>query len=276
MRKLFSSIIICFIFTVSSISQNVTIYIVDREDYQFERVQKKIVSQEETGLDYRQVVLVYDNNKKEVIDGQGSYILKEPTREELKEIVAKAIQNLYSGNSGIHSKEENPHINDNDPFNKILGLYWGMEIEDAVTKLKEIGVTSWTKAKDDDIICIKNITWDGVTFCSMKLGSMTSNKQKKYLSTISFGQICQTSEEAKSLRESIAVGLRIKYGASSVSEEIDSNKFKRYTVYQQGDVRISRINLCVNKIADGAYAVVLVYMGQLDAFKRVKRDNDGF
>ena len=260
---------------VIAFSQNVTIYLVDRDDFDFSDVQITVKSQKEAETDFKTLVLVYDSYRKEVIGGWGSYENMKPTNEELKKIVNDAILDMYNGKHQIRYSERH-NSSATSPFDGILGLRWGMKIESAVNQLQKMGLSPWRQNGDNSIVCIHKTSWNGILYDAVWLDYMTSNKQNKYLFTINFMKILDNASSAKSTRDSIAIGLTLKYGAKAVKEEIDDNGFKSYTVYEEigREIKsISRIQLFISADSDG-YVVILAYYGAIEASKMVIKDND--
>ncbi len=261
---------------VIAFSQNVTIYLVDRDDFDFSDVQITVKSQKEAETDFKTLVLVYDSYRKEVIGGWGSYENMKPTNEELKKIVNDAILDMYNGKQQIRYSERH-NSSATSPFDGILGLRWSMKIESAVNQLQKMGLSPWQQNGDNTIICIHRTSWEGILYDAVWLDYLTSNKQNKYLYCISFMKLFDDARSAKSTRESIANDLKLKYGEESVKEEIDDNGFKRYSVWEEigWEVSASRIQLFINKLPDsGGYAVSLIYSGLGEASKMVIKDND--
>lgn len=104
-------------------SQNVTVYVVDRDDFDFKNIEVKVVTQKEAQVDFNTLVLVYDRYRDEVIGGYGSYKNYRPSNKELKKIIDDAVLDLYNGVFRIRCTEMNPK---NKGFDGILGLRWGM------------------------------------------------------------------------------------------------------------------------------------------------------
>lgn len=102
---------------------------------------------------------------------------------------------------------------------------------------------------------------------------MVSNKQNKYLCDLSFTRFCNSAQEAKQIRESIAGAFIMEFSRDNVKEEIDENGFKKYTVWQEvgSEIKVSRINLFVGKV-DGIYATCLSYNGWLEASQVIENE----
>lgn len=247
-------------------SQNVTIYMVFTDDSDFSNVTQTIATQEEAETDYNTLIAVYDKKRDEYIGVCGSYLDMIPTKEELKKIVDNAIQNLYKGT---------PLTQLRDPFNRVLGLNWGMTIENIIDELENIGLFSYRQVADNKIIYDQKVAWEGTLYDAVRLSYFISNKQNKYLWGIEFMKICNSAEEAKRLRDEIKIGLSIKYRSERMKEEIAKNKFKYYMFFDS--FGSSRINLSIGKNTfTNKYAVILWYNGLLKASECVRKDNEGF
>lgn len=100
------NVLLCFFLFIASeiFSQNVTVYTVCTEDSDFSKVTQTITTQEEAETDYKTLILGCDNHRKEIIGSGGSCFDIIPTKEELKEMVNDAIQNLYKKQSQNQSK----------------------------------------------------------------------------------------------------------------------------------------------------------------------------
>ena len=84
-----SLIIIFFLFFSKTIySQSVTIYIVDRDDFELKNIETRVVSQEEADTEYHTLVLVYDSFRKEFLKLQA----KEARQEILNNINWDAVK----------------------------------------------------------------------------------------------------------------------------------------------------------------------------------------
>lgn len=265
-------IIIFFLFlSKNTYSQSVTVYIVDRDDIELKNIETKIVSQEEAETEYSTLVLVYDKYREEIIGGWGSYQTKRPTKSEFKQIINNAVMDLYNNIKQIRCTEINPK---NAKYDGVLGLRWGMNINDALSHLNTMSLSDVHQADDDHLIILNSVFWNGVKFDFIRLGYMVSNKQKSYLSEIDFTQLCKNSQEAKKIRDSISSSLYQDFGKENISEDIDENGFKKYTVYQEvsDGVKTGRIFLFIGKV-DKTYAVCLSYEGWTEASENVINDN---
>lgn len=259
-----------FLFMANEVfSQNVTVYTVCTDDSDFSNVTQTTITQEEAETDYKTLILVYDNDRKEIIGGLGSYFNMIPTKEELKKVVNDAVQNSSKETPQTQSKIEKVF---RDPYNKVLGLSWGMTIENAIDELEKIGLFSWRQVADDKIMYVQKVAWEGTFYGAVRLSYFTSNKQNKYLWGIEFMKICNNAEEAKRLRDEIKIGLSIKYGNEMMEEEVGENKFKYYMFFDSFGT--TRINLHIGKSPD-RYAVILWYKGLLKASEYVRKDNEG-
>ena len=255
---------------VIAFSQNVTIYIVDRDDFDFSDVQKTVTSQKEAETDYKTLVLVYDSYREEVIGGWGSYEDRKPTNKEFKKIVNDAIMDLYNGVYRIRCTEINPK---DKGYDGILGLRWGMPMTEALAHLRSMSLTNVEQADAEHLIIFNDVFWYGTRFDCIRLGYMVSNKQNKCLCDLSFTRLCNNAQEAKQIRDAIARVFIMKFGRENIKEEIDENGFKKYTVWQEigPEFKVSRINLFVGK-ANGAYATCILYNGWIEASQVIENE----
>lgn len=257
--------------SVRLVAQNVTIYIVDRDDFDFTNVTRKVVSQQEVETDYKTIVLVYDKYREEVIGGWGTYKEEIPTKSEFKQIVNDAIQDLYNGNIRIRTDATSTNAM-NEKFDGILRLRWGMQIGKAIDKLRSMGLYTWEQVTEDEYQCIQSVSWDGMSYDSVRLGFYTTNCQNRYLTDVRFLKICSTAIEAKKNREIIANFLKYQFG-DAVKEEIGENKFKEYVVMEnKGGYSQSRIHLSINK-TEGSYGIILAYSGIMDIIELINSES---
>ena len=263
-------IILIFFVPMYIYSQNVTVYVVDRDDYDFSNLKIEIAPQNEVGVDFNTLVLVYDRYRDEVIGGWGSYRKFRPSNKEFKQIIDDAVMDLYNGIYRIRCTEINPK---NKGYDGILGLRWGMPIAEALEHLHSMSLTNVEQADAEHLIILDNVFWNGVRFDCIHLGYMVSNKQNKYLCDLSFTRFCNSAQEAKQIRESIAGAFIMEFSRDNVKEEIDENGFKKYTVWQEvgSEIKVSRINLFVGKV-DGIYATCLSYNGWLEASQVIENE----
>ena len=260
--KKFIILLILFI-PISVYSQDVVVYIVDRDDYEFNNIKTKNVSQKEANVDFNTLVMVYDSYRDEIIGGWGSYRKIRPSNKEFKKIIDDAVMDLYHGIRRIRCTEIAPW---NKGFDGILGLRWGMSMSEALAHLRTMSLTNVLQNDDESISIVDEVYWYGTRFDAIRLGYVVSNNQNRILSDLSFTRFCNNAQEAKRIRESIAGALIMKFGRENVKEEIDENRFKKYSVWQKiwSEIRTSRIELFVGT-ADGVYATCLYYNGWSEA-----------
>lgn len=267
----FFTVIFFLFFSKTACSQSVTVYIVDRDDSELKNIETKIISQEEAKTEYSTLVLVHDKYKKEIIGGWGSYHTKYPTKKEIKQIIDNAVIDLYNNRKQIRSTKITLQ---NAKYDGILGLTWGMDLNDALSHLNTMSLSDVHQADDEHLIILNSVFWNGIKFDVIRLGYMVSNKQKPYLSEIGFTRFCENSQEAKKIRDLISFSLYQDFGKDNISETIDENGFKRYTIYQKisDDIKISRISLFIGQ-GDKTYGVCLLYNGWTEALESVMNDN---
>lgn len=271
MKQIIITLVLIALSSARLDAQNVTIYIVDRDDFDFTNVTCKVVSQQKAETDYKTLVLVYDKYREEVIGGWGSYDDKSPTKFELKKIVDDSIQDLYNGNIIIRTDATSIDARDKK-FDGILGLRWGMKIETAINELRGIGLYNWEQVTEDEYQCLQSVSWDGRSYDAVILGFYTTNRQNRYLTDVRFIKLCSTANEAKNYREIIANFLKYQFG-DTVEEEIGENKFKKYVVMEnKGGHSVSRINLSINK-SGGMYGIILNYNGIWEITKLIESES---
>lgn len=273
MRKYIPFFLLSFISCIAIKAQTVTVYIVDRDDYNFSKVQTKVLTQEEAETDLRTIVLVHDSYRKEVIGGWGSYIHKEREELNLKKIVEDAIQDLYDGKNELRI-ENKPNVNSDDSrFDGILGLRWGCMLEEAISKLRTIGISDYEHT-DRAIYYAREIFWEGITYDMLRLEYMTSNKQRKYLTSIRFVKILKTVSEAKKIRESIANLLKFNFGTDNVESSIDETGFQKYTIRKKKtNFSFNAIELDIRNMGN-IYVVSLLYQDVFPACDHINQDNN--
>ena len=244
-------------------SQNVTVYVVDRDDHELSKIKTKIIPQNEIGVDFNTLVLVYDSYRDEIIGGWGSYRKVRPSNKEFKQIIDDAIMDLYNGVYRIRCTEINPK---NKGYDGILGLRWGMPMAEALTHLRSMSFTDLEQVDAEHLRILDNVFWNGTRFDCLLLGYMVSNKQNKYLCDLAFARFCNNAQEAKQIRASIAGEFILEFGKDNVDEEIDKNGFKKYTVLQEigSEIKVSRINLTIVKTGT-FYVTSLYYNGWIEA-----------
>ncbi|MCM1031248.1 MAG: hypothetical protein NC410_07425 [Oscillibacter sp.] len=176
----------------------------------------------------------------------------------------------------IHQYKTRP-----EAFDNILGLQWGMELEDAIHKLQEIGLYSWVQCTNNDIMYLHKTSWNGYFFDGIVLSYLMSNKQKKYLTGISFIKSYNNAEQAKSFRDKIAYSLENKYGKEAITETIGNNKFKCYLIRGYYNTTstfpsFTRIQLEIRtgNEHNNIYIVNLWYNGFFEAGEKIKIDNN--
>lgn len=237
----------------------VTIYYVDRDDYELDNITYDIIPQKDADTEYKTMVLVYDRFRDEIIGGSGSYSDTPPTNAEFKEIINNAIMDLYNGKRQIRCSEAHPL------FDGILGLYWGMNIEHALNHLKSMALTNVHQVPNkESLLIINEVYWNGMKFDFLNLSYMVSNKQKKYLGEISFCHILNSSTEAKNFRNNIYRSISQEFDKEDIQGSLNQDGFKSFTIYQKiGKIKFGRININITKL-DGNYVVSLKYNGWMD------------
>ena len=238
-------------------STKVTIYSIDKYDYDCSDVNRSVISQDAANTSYKTMVLIYDGNKN--IAKWGTNEDKVLSNIDLRKIVDNAVADIKKI----------------DPFDGVLGLRWGMNLELAKSELKPLGLSSWMQLNDNAIMCTYKTSWMGIVYNSVRLGYYISNKQNKYLHNIAFIKLYDNFFDAKLAMEEIAGTLKIKYGEGAVRENIGKNN--GYIVFQNINmIEVSRIKLYVTKMnSDFPYEAMLflIYDDFEKASSLVEKDN---
>ncbi|MDN5285695.1 MAG: hypothetical protein JWR38_1969 [Mucilaginibacter sp.] len=279
-NSLIKLLLFCFLLCSKSIfAQDVTIYTVNRDDYNFENITRKTVTQQSAGTKYKTIVFVYDKYRKENIGGEGFYDEKEPTKDELKIIVKNAISDLYSGKKSLRGKKEeetNPIEKTfgkdyfQKEFHSFLGIPWSTTAPIVISRLQELGYgPNYDSPKG---IYYSDVYYEGVKFKTVKFEFFTSNKQARYLSAADYLIDFLKISDAKIKREEIANILRIKYGSLQI--QTNKEKLTSYIIFENstGGVKIKRIKLDITKY-NNRYLVSLLFYGDVEAAGRVYEEN---
>lgn len=85
-------------------------------------------------------------------------------------------------------------------------------------------------------------------------------------------KFCDSAEKAKSIREDIAISLKLTYGSDALREDVGDNGFKRYEVRAKvGEgITVNRIDLFVSS----KYSVVIKYNGAFEAARAAYNDDN--
>lgn len=243
--------IFCLLGLVSGCQEKkVTIYSIDKNDYNYSHVEQVILSQEAANTKYGTIILVNDGAKniaKWESDDNITFSDSEFRRivESIKESVKR-----------------------DDPFDGILGFYWGMTVDDVVDGLKRLNITSWKWSEGiSNIMGIirkdgngqiskfnvggidvfkENIYCNGVIFDAMFLSfGIFQSENIKRLNEIHLIKGCTDEKEAKSMMETILSALRLKYGYSAVEKGKDEMfRQNTYVIYDPNRKRhIPRIEI---------------------------------
>lgn len=158
-------------------------------------------------------------------------------------------------------------------FDGILGLRWGMRMEDALEHLCSMLPIDSISTDDEAVFIPNTVYWNNIRYDFVRVGYLVSNLQREYLSEICFYKGCGSSKEAKEVRESIMSYFRRRIDADDIEEKIGDDGFKEYLIYQRrsSEVGMSRIRLDIVKMSD-SYVVCLSYGGWLEAAKKVACD----
>lgn len=163
------------------------------------------------------------------------------------------------------------------PIDGILGLHWGMKIEEAINELEKIGLTNWTdidNASIDGTRFIKygqKISCDGILYDGMFLCYLTSNKQNKYLSNIILYKEHNSEEDADFSLKLIADKWEDKYGAKANIEIDESSGTTTFAIYD-GEYSTSTSPRLIAK-KDSTLIIYVYYMGFLEATRIIDMDD---
>ena len=187
----------------------------------------------------------------------------------------EAISKITIENRFAQSQIENEFYSKR-PIDGILGLHWGMKIEEAINELEKIGLTNWI---DDAFVNKDGTRWidygqkiscDGILYDQMSLGYLTSNKQNKYLSCILLHKEHNSEEDADYSLKLIADKWEDKYGAKANIEIDESSRTTTLAIYD-GEYSLSTLpRLIAVKIGT---LIVVNYMGRLEAMHIADMDD---
>lgn len=187
----------------------------------------------------------------------------------------EAIFKITMENRLAQSKSENEYYS-KKPIDGILGLHWGMGLEEAIDELEKIGLTNWI---DDAFVNKDGTRWidygqkiscDGILYDQMSLGYLTSNKQNKYLSCILLHKEHNSEENADYSLRLIADKWEDKYGAKANIEIDESSRTTTLAIYD-GEYSLSTLpRLIAAKIGT---LIVVYYIGRLEAMRIVDMDD---
>ena len=235
------TLIICMFFSTYIYAQNVTIYIVDKDDYDLSNVVVQSVSTSELNMDYKSVVMLYDNSLQKCIGAKGNTTQSFLSSQELAECVTSIMHETLN------------------PFNGILGLYWGMDISGSIQQLNKLGIrvqisdVQKGELKNTNSLSILNVSWNSERYES---GMIFFENNK--LTEIVLGKFHMTAADATLHFEH----LKNKFQSySTVSEIIPTLSGNQYIVT---DGNIGRV--IVTKEYDetiGIYLVLIDYLSDI-------------
>ena len=188
----------------------------------------------------------------------------------------EAIFKITMENRLAQSKSENEYYS-KKPIDGILGLHWGMGLEEAIDELEKIGLTNWI---DTDIVnkdgtrfinYRQKISCDGILYDGMYLGYLTSNKQNKYLNQIFLHKTHNSEEDADFSLKLIADKWEDKYGAKANIEIDESSGTTTFAIYD-GEYSTSTSPRLIAK-KDSTLIIYVYYMGFLEATRIVDMDD---
>lgn len=164
----------------------------------------------------------------------------------------------------------------NDPFNNILGLRWGMNLNDAILKLKELGLSEYETSVNDNGLSVlfnDNVYWDGMWFNHLTLNSFVSNRQQCYLSEIIFSKNLSDIIDAKNIFEQVAVQLRWRFGVDMVKKDFKGGDLIYYIEEDLKGLVMPRVILGRSEYhQEFGYIIALKFNGYMEASKRVYDD----
>lgn len=160
-------------------------------------------------------------------------------------------------------------------FDGILGLYWGMRLENAISELSWIGIRNYQQLDDESILYNQKVAWEMMVYDAVVLSYYTSNKQNKYLSEITFMKAYRNARDASQGIEKIVRYFNDKEDVYNIEPTVDNNGFKEYLIYhKEGAISVSRVQIFIEKnSADNVYVLYLCYNGILEAGYIVHKEN---
>ena len=157
----------------------------------------------------------------------------------------------------------------NDQF-EIFGLQWGMKLEEAITQLQNMGLYKWQQIDEISVKCSQPISWNGILYDYVFLYYSMSNKQNKYIRSISLLKHYDDAQQAETEKMYIVESFRQKYGSEAVhSGYINENG------YSVSDGKYNRISIYVEHTNTylGSY-LVLIYSDGLKSDEIIERENN--
>lgn len=157
-----------------------------------------------------------------------------------------------------------------DQFDGILGLRWGMKLEQAMSQLQGMGLYKWQQTDETSVKCSQPVSWNGVLYDSVFLYYSISNKQNKYIRSISLLKHYDDEQQAETEKMYIVESLRQKYG----SETVRSGYMGNENAYSVSDGKYIRISIYVEHTNTylGSY-LVLLYSDGLKSDEIIEREN---
>lgn len=149
-------------------------------------------------------------------------------------------------------------------FDGILGLYWGMRLEDAISKLTQIGIRNYRQIDNESILYEQKVEWGNVCFDVVGL-YFTSYNQNKYLSEIEFMKWCDSRVASQKIDQLITYFK----GKKDVAKIASNNKyrFRDYLIWPKEEAvplaPVARIRMYI--YVDNYVALCLRYNGHLEA-----------
>lgn len=167
-------------------------------------------------------------------------------------------------------------------INSVLGLHFGMRMEDAVRQLSAIGLTEYQKIDETRIMYIHDTAWDDVMYNFVILNYCVSNRQNAYLDEIGLLKLFDNSIDANKCLLSVLNQLKMKYGQDSAKMEVQANGITEYTIFEKiidgatsaESASQSRVTLSVGPIEGGQFTFMYKIYGWSEAQTAAQNENN--
>lgn len=166
--------------------------------------------------------------------------------------------------------------------NSVLGLRFGMRMENAIKQLRTIGLTEYEKIDETRIMYIHDTAWDDVMYNFVILNYCVSNRQNAYLDEIGLLKLFDDLADADKCMQNVLHQLKTKYGQDSAKMKVGDNGIAEYTIYEKiiygrtpaETATMSRVVLSINPVGDGKFVFMYKIMGWLEAQTSAQKDNN--
>lgn len=166
--------------------------------------------------------------------------------------------------------------------NSVLGLHFGMRMENAIKKLRTIGLTEYEKIDETRIMYIHDTAWNDVMYNFVILNYCVSNRQNAYLDEIGLLKLFDNLADADKCMQNVLRQLKTKYGQDSAKMKVGANGITEYTIYEKiidgrtpaETATMSRVFLTINPMLDGKFVFMYKIIGWLEAQTSAQKDNN--